>query len=187
MPYLTQDELLVFGFKNLGKNVSISNKCSIYNAESISIGDHSRVDDFCVLSGNISIGRNCHVTPMCLIAGGMPGVEISDYCTLAYGVKIFSQSDDYSGASMVNSTIPKKYKREIFSKVSIEKHVIVGAGSIIMPGTTVSEGCAVGALSLITRSTEPWGVYVGSPAKRISNRKKDILQFEIMYLQEETK
>jgi len=65
MGYLSEEELNCLGFKELGKNVKISSNVSIYDASSISIGDFSRVDDFCVLSGNIEIGRYCHITPMC--------------------------------------------------------------------------------------------------------------------------
>ena len=85
---------------------------SIYNHEQISIGDNSRIDDLCVVSGKVSIGKNVHITPQCLIAGGLKGVEFHDYTTVAYGVKIFTQSDDYLGFTMTNSTIPAKYKNE---------------------------------------------------------------------------
>src|SRR5699024_9631180 len=97
------------------------------------------------------------------------------FCTLAYGVKVFSQSDDYSGETMVNSLIPKKYKNERMEKVTLKRQVIVGAGSTIMPGVTISEGCSIGAMSLVTKDTNPWGVYLGIPAKRVRERKKDLL------------
>ena len=84
-----------------------------------------------MVSGKVTIGRNVHVTPNCLIAGGEPGLVIEDFCTLAYGVMIFTQSDDYSGATMTNSTIPKKYKAEVKQPVLIRRHSIVGAGSMI--------------------------------------------------------
>lgn len=121
---------------------------------------------------------------MCLIAGGKPGVEISDFCTLAYGVKIFSQSDDYSGQTMVNSLIPKKFKNELFAEVKLEKHVVVGAGATVFPGVTIAEGCAIGAMSLVSKSTKPWGIYVGSPAKLLKNRSKDLLLLEKEFLAE---
>ncbi len=184
MAYLSRDELEQLGFRSLGRNVRISNKAALYDAGQITIGDHSRIDDFCIISGNVTIGAYCHVTPMCLIAGGKPGVHIADFCTLAYGVKIFSQSDDYSGESMTNSLIPKKYKNEIFSEVSIEKHTIVGAGSIIMPGVLLQEGTAVGAMTLVTRSTEPWGIYTGVPARRRRDRSRNLLQLTDQFMKE---
>ena len=61
MAFYTQSELSELGFKFLGRNVKISNKAAIYGHENISIGDNSRVDDFCVISGRVTIGRNVHM------------------------------------------------------------------------------------------------------------------------------
>lgn len=184
MAYLTRKQLEELGFKSLGKNVKISDKASIYDFEQIEIGDNSRIDDFCIISGNVKIGKFCHITPMCLVAGGEKGIFLEDFCTLAYGVKIFSQSDDYSGETMVNSLIPKKYKNEKKEKVVLKRQVIVGAGSMIMPGVTVAQGCSIGAMSLINKNTEPYGIYLGTPAIRIKDRKKDFLRLEKQFLEE---
>lgn len=182
MAYLTNKQLSEFGFKSLGNNIKVSDKASIYNPELISIGNHSRIDDFCVISGKITIGRNVHITPMCLVAGGEKGIIINDFVTFAYGVQVFTQSDDYSGKTMTNSTVPDKYKKEIKKEIRIEKYSIIGAGSIIMPGVILNEGTAIGAMSLVRKKTEPWSVYVGSPATKIKNRKKDLLKLAELYL-----
>ncbi|GLZ85867.1 galactoside O-acetyltransferase [Metapseudomonas resinovorans] len=184
MAYLSRDILEQMGFKRLGKNVHISDKASIYNSDQMEIGDNSRIDDFCVISGKIRIGSFNHITPMCLVAGGEPGVYFEDFCTLAYGVKVFSQSDDYSGETLTNSLVDRKYKKEKFESVYLGKHVIVGAGSIVFPGVKLAEGCAVGAMTLINRSTQPWGIYTGNPARRIKERKKDLLELEPKFLEE---
>ena len=70
MPFLSQEQIASMGFKSLGKNVRISDKASIYNTDQIEIGDNSRIDDFCVISGKVSIGRNVHIAVFCNIAGG---------------------------------------------------------------------------------------------------------------------
>jgi acetyltransferase-like isoleucine patch superfamily enzyme len=176
MAYLNSNQLKDLDFKYLGKNVQISDKAAIYDAHKITLGDNCRIDDFCIISGKVSIGDYCHVTPMCLIAGGELGVNIGDYSTLAYGVKVFSQSDDYSGETMVNSLIPKKYKAEFISTVVIEKYCVLGANTVVMPGVTLSEGTASGAMTLFTKSSDEWGLYLGSPARRIKDRKKKLLQ-----------
>ena len=178
MPYIEERELEKFGFKSLGHNVRISDRASINNPESISIGDHCRIDDFCVVSGRVEIGRYCHVTPQCLIAGGLPGVFIDDFCTFAYGVKIFSQSDDYTGLSMTNSLIPRRYKQETFAQVAIGRQSIIGAGSVVMPGVSIAEGCAFGAMTLVNKSTDPWGIYIGAPARRLRDRSRALLALE---------
>lgn len=185
MAYLTRQTLKTMGFKALGENVKVSDKASIYNPEKIELGDHSRIDDFCVVSGKVIIGKYCHITPMCLVAGGSPGITLSDFCTLAYGVQIFAQSDDYSGGSMVNSLIPSKFKNEYFAEVFLERQVIIGAGSIIFPGVLVREGCSIGAMTLVNKSTQSWGVYAGNPARRIKDRKKDLLELEAKFLKEQ--
>lgn len=182
MAYYTQEQLEQFGFKSLGKNIKISDKASIYNCEQIEIGDNSRIDDFCVVSGRVVIGRFCHITPMCLVAGGAPGIFIRDFTTLAYGVKVFSQSDDYSGETLTNSLISKEFKNEIFKPVHLYKHVIVGANAVIFPGADISEGCAIGAGAIVLKPTEPWGIYMGTPAKRVKDRKQDLLVLEKEFL-----
>ncbi len=187
MAYYTEEELQTLGLKYLGKNVKISDKASIYNHEQIEIGDNSRIDDFCVISGKIKIGKNVHITPTCLVAGGIEGIIFEDFTTIAYGVQIFTQSDDYSGKTMCNSTIPKKYKEEIFNEVILKKHSIVGAASVIMPGVILGEGTSIGAMSLVLKSTKPWGIYVGNPVKRLKDRKRDLLELEKKYLENQGK
>lgn len=186
MGYYTEDQLQQLGFKSIGKNVKISDKAAIYNHDQIELGDHSRIDDFCVISGKIRIGRNVHITPQCLVAGGEKGIIFEDFTTIAYQVQVFTQSDDYSGKTMTNSTIPKHFKNEFKHEVVIGKYSIVGAGSIIMPGVILAEGTSVGAMSLVLKSTDPWGIYAGSPAKRIKERHRDLLLLGQQYLQQES-
>ncbi len=60
MAFLSLEQLEKFGFKSLGKDVLISDKASIYNPEQMTIGDHSRIDNFCVVSGSVNFGKNVH-------------------------------------------------------------------------------------------------------------------------------
>lgn len=184
MAYYTQEQLVQLGFKSIGINVKISDKASIYNFDQIEIGDNSRIDDFCVISGYIKIGANVHITPMCLIAGGEKGIVLEDFVTIAYGVKIFTQSDDYHGESLTNSTIPKEYKNEKRHAVLLKKHSIVGAGSTILPGAILENGVSVGAMSLILGLTKSWSIYAGVPAIKINKRSRGLLNKEIKYLRD---
>jgi galactoside O-acetyltransferase len=56
----------------------------------MSIGDYSRIDDFYVLSGKITIGRNVHIAVFCNLAGGEPGLTMEDFSGLAYHVNVFT-------------------------------------------------------------------------------------------------
>ena len=59
--FYSDEELKKIRFKSLGENVLISKKASIYSPEKIIIGNNVRIDDFCILSGNIQIGNHVHI------------------------------------------------------------------------------------------------------------------------------
>ena len=182
MAFLTAHALKEMGFKKLGNNVKISDKAAIYNCDRISIGDNTRIDDFCVISGTVTLGRNVHIAIFNNVAGGELGVTLDDFSGLAYGCHVFTQSDDYSGKTLTNPTVPAAYKNEAKAAVYIGRHVIVGTSSLVLPGVNLAEGCSVGAMSMVTKSTDPWGIYFGIPAKRIKHRKQDLLELEHAYL-----
>lgn len=185
MAYLERAELEAMGFAALGSNVKISTRAAIYEPEKMSICDNCRIDDFSVVSGQLSLGRNVYIGPFALIAGGRPGITFEDFATLAYRVSVFAQSDDYSGKTMANPTVPVEYKQEIEAAVHLGRHAIVGAGSTIMPGVTLAEGTAVGAASLVMQSTDPWTINAGSPARKIKDRQRGALELEQRYLASE--
>jgi acetyltransferase-like isoleucine patch superfamily enzyme len=183
--YFSDSELTEIGFASVGRNVQVSKRAAIYEPHLMDLGDNTRIDDFCVVSGRVSIGRNVHVTVQCNVAGGSEGVFLEDFSVLAYGCNVFSQSDDYSGATMTNSTVPDQYKNETKAAVRVGRHVIVGARSVIFPGVHVAIGCSIGAMSLVNRSTEPWTIYAGVPAKPIRPRLRDLEVLERRYLESE--
>lgn len=185
MAYYDRSELEAMGFAQLGNNVKISTRAAMYDVNRMILGDNIRIDDFCLVSGKVSIGRNSHVTPYCNLAGGEMGIVLEDFTTLAYGCHVFSQSDDYSGRTMTNSTIPTKFKDEKKEAVRICRYSIIGTGAMIFPGVVVAEGNAVGAGSVVLQSTEPWSIYAGIPARRIKARERGLLELEKQFLAEE--
>lgn len=177
-------ELAQIYFKNIGYNVHISRKASIYSPESVEIGSNVRIDDFCILSGHILIGNNIHIAAYSALYGGNASIQISDFANISSRVCIYAISDDYSGETMTNPTIPDRYKKIQSEPVLIGKHVIIGSGSTVLPGVTLAEGTAVGAMSLCKNSTEPWKIYAGIPAKVIKERKQNLLNLEKEYINE---
>lgn len=180
MAFYAQSELEELGFKYLGKNVKLSKLASIYNAKNIEIGDNSRIDDFCVLSageGGISIGRYVHIAVYTSIMGG-GRVVMEDFTGLSSKCALYSSNDDYSGEFMTNPTVPSQFTNVNHAPVTIKKHSLVGAGSIILPGVTIGECAAVGSLSLVNKSLESGFIYMGQPAKKITRRKRNCEQLE---------
>lgn len=183
MSYLNDSQLQAVGFKHLGKNVKIGSLVSIHRPEEISIGDNSRIDDFCAISGKITIGRNVHIAVHCSLVASSEKLVMEDFSGLAFGCHLFTSSDDYSGKSLTNPTVPSNYKSTINAPIKIGRHVIIGTSSIVFPGVEIAEGCAIGALTLVNKSTTPWGIYVGNPARRVKERTKELLKHEESYLQ----
>ena len=151
MAWLTDEQIMKMGFSCFGNSVMLSDRASYYNCKNIRIGNYVRVDDFCVLSagaGGISIGNNIHIAVFSSLIGEGK-ITLNDFCNISSRVSIYSSNDDYSGSSMTNPTIPTEFTNVQHAAVAIGRHVIIGAGSIILPGVTLEEGVAVGALSLV--------------------------------------
>lgn len=180
--YFSESELAAMNFRTLGRDVKISRTARLHEPKYISIGDYSMIDDFCVLSGNITIGRNVHIAHGCKIIAGLEGVEMADFSGLAFGVTVFAQSDDYSGNALTNPTIPMKFRKIQRARVVFGRHVIVGTGSVVLPGVELAEGTSIGACSMVTKSTLAWSIYFGVPAKRLKARNQDMLDLEAEYL-----
>lgn len=185
MPWLSRHDLLALNFKNIGDNVLISDKASIYNAPNISIGNNVRIDDYCVLSageGGISIGNYVHIAVYCSLIGG-GAVKLCDFSGLSSRVSIYSSNDDYSGEFMTNPCVPSRFTKVSSEDVEIGRHAIVGSGAIILPGVVLEEGVAIAALTLVNKHCERFHVYAGVPARKIKKRSDKLLQVEQEFLQ----
>jgi galactoside O-acetyltransferase len=149
----------------------------------MSISSNSRIDDFCALSGEISIGENVHITVHCSITASLSSIVIEDFVGIAANCHIFSSMDDFLGIGLTNPTIPIEFRNVSHGPVKISKHSIIGVGSVIFPNVTVGEGCAIGSMSLVNKSIDPWGVYVGIPVSRIKDRSKNLLEKEKQFIE----
>lgn len=186
--YYSEEELLKFGFKQAGGDILLSRKASIYQPEKISIGNHVRIDDYCFLAGCVTLGDFIHLSPYASIHGTGGGtVELKDFAGLSSYSAIYAGSDDYSGEWMTNSVVDEEFKKIEYSDIVLEKHALVGMHSVLLPGAYLAEGCAVGAMSFLSKKTEPWGIYAGIPARRLKERKRGILNLEEKFLKKKSR
>lgn len=178
--YYTSEELSEMDFQSIGDNVMIAKNCTIIGLHNITVGDNVRIDGPTVITahnGFLKLGSYIHIAGFCFIncAGG---VEMEDFSGLSQGVKVYSGSDDYSGKTMTNPTVPESLKKVTVAPVKIKKHVIVGSETVVLPNVTIGEGVSVGALSLVRQDLDEWGIYVGVPAKRVKDRSRGLLALE---------
>jgi acetyltransferase-like isoleucine patch superfamily enzyme len=181
LPYYSEDEIASLGLRYFGKDVKISTRAVIQNPETTSIGDHSRIDDFCVLSGIVNIGRYVHLAVFNNLAGGKFGITFEDASAMAYGCHVFTQTDDYSGNFLVSPLFDSSLTNVSGGPITIGTLSTIGTGAIIFPNVTLGEGSAIGALSIVNKSTLEWSISVGQPARHLKARSKKSLDIWLRF------
>lgn len=173
--FYNEEELLEIGFKSVGQNVLISKKASFYLPEKISIGNNVRIDDFCILSGLITIKNNIHIAAYCALYGS-GGIIMEDNSGLSPRCTLLSATDDFSGEYLVGACVDDKYRHLIMGAITLGKYSQIGSGTTILPNVEIGEGVAVGAMSLVNKNLPEWSICFGTPAKKHKDRRKDLLQ-----------
>jgi len=171
--YYYAEELKEMGFKSIGDNVSVAKNCTFINLHNISIASHVRIDGgTTIVAGNtgVEVGNYIHIGGGAFLLGTY-GISLADFANLSQGVRIYTGNDDYTGGSFTNPMVPSDYTNITTGPVRLDKHVIIGSGSVILPNIQLHEGTSIGALSLVRKSTKAWTVYSGNPAKELMTRK----------------
>lgn len=171
--FLSKKDLRKIGFRSYGKNVLISDKCSIYNPGNISIGSNVRIDDFCILSagsGGIEIGDYVHIGCYSLLVG-KEKITMENFSGLSSRVSIYSSSDDFTGEYLSNPCVPNECRNVISKPVTLSKFVTIGTNSTVLPGVLLEQNSCVYAHSLVLKNVEANICVGGVPAKKIKDRK----------------
>ncbi len=172
--FFSLDELKDIGFHSLGDNILISRKASIYSPEKISIGNNVRIDDFCILSGNINIESNIHISAYCALYGSM-GIVIKSFSGLSPRCTVFSACDDFGGDFLVGPVHPEELTNVTGGTVIIDSYVQLGACTTVMPNIKIGQGAVTGAFTLVRKSLDPWTINIGIPARFLRKRSKGLL------------
>lgn len=165
-------------FKSKGEDVFIDEMARITRPHLVEFGNHIAIDMCTYISTKLSVGDYVHIAPHVSIIGGEHSeLEMGHFTNIGSGSKILCGSDDFN-SGLINPLTPIEYRNTIFTKITMEYHSTLGVNCVVMPGLTLAEGSIVGANSVVTKDTEPWGIYVGSPARKIGMRdKKTILSY----------
>lgn len=172
--FYSELELLSMGFKSIGENCKISRYARFYGISSISIGNNVRIDDFCIISGDITIGSHIHISAYVALYGSM-GIILEDYTGISPRSTIYSAMDDFSGDYLIGPIHDACKTNVTGGRVLIKRFAQIGCNAVIFPNLTIGEGCVIGACSLVKESTQEWHVYVGIPSKPINKRSKGLL------------
>lgn len=159
--------------RSVGSDVYVSGRVDITRPEIVSLGNHVAIDSGFFISTQAEIGDHIHIAPHVAVIGGARGLlRMGHFSNLSVGCRVICCSDDFLGEGLITAPgIPDQYRDKTrIGPVVLEKFANVGANVVIMPGVTLREGSVVGAGALVTESTEPWTIYIGSPAKAYKAR-----------------
>jgi len=151
--FLNNEELLEVGFASFGDNVLISRNANFYGASKMHIGNNVRIDDFCILSGSITLGSNIHISAYSALYGAY-GIELKDYAGISPRCTLFSASDDFTGDSLIGPLVPEEFQKIIGGKIILEKYTQLGANTIVLPNCTIKEGSVTSSITLVTRTLD---------------------------------
>ncbi len=115
--------------------------------------------DSATVCGDVEIGDHVWIGPFCEI-DGTGGLRIGDYCTISAGAQLITHDTvkyHLSGGKC-------KYE---YAPVTIGNYCFIGAGSILLKGSSIGDHCLVAANSLVNSSFEDFSIIAGMPAKRI--------------------
>jgi len=173
--------LIIYRFRsfffNLKPNIQVGKKVIIeprviirsqYGGK-IYIGDNCRISAGVQLlthGGNITIGKNSTINPYTVIYG-QGGTTIGNYVRIAAHCTIVPSNHIFKDIST------PIYEQGLSKKgIFIEDDVWLGSGVRVLDGVTIKKGCVIGAGSVLTKTTEPFSIYVGVPGIKIKQRYK---------------
>ncbi|MGC1106976.1 MAG: hypothetical protein WA876_10585 [Candidatus Acidiferrales bacterium] len=167
-------------FGSVGQDVRVHKSCVIYGGERIHIGSHVRIDCFSVLSAGeegISIGDHVHIAVGCCLFGSGGKIRLDDFAGISARTLLYTGTDDYVRGYMTGPTVPDKFRKVTKGDCILNKHAVVGCGSVIMH-CTLGVAVSVGALSFVNKDVPDFDIVVGVPAVKVSTRSRKILDLE---------
>jgi acetyltransferase-like isoleucine patch superfamily enzyme len=139
------------------------------DVQSQSVGDGTRIWQFCVVLAGAKIGENCNICANVLIEND---VIIGDNVTVKSGVQLWDgvriEDNVFIGpnATFTNDLMPRsKVYPTQFLQTVIKAGASIGANATILPGITIGEHAMVGAGAVVTRDVPAGKIVVGNPAK----------------------
>lgn len=147
----------------------VSTQARVQLSDRISFGRGTVVKPFAILqtqSGRISIGRECAIGSFNHISTGKKDVRIGNYVRIGPNVTILGGSRNFERRDMLIIHQGSHHK-----SVIIGDDVLIGAGSVILPGSNIGNGVVVGAGSVVNNEISPFAIVAGSPARILGERQ----------------
>ena len=160
----------------------ISANVEIRRPHLCAIGKSTAIDAGFYCTTQAEIGDYVHIGPYVTVIGGAPGrLRLGHFVTVGSGSRLICGSDRFKGEGLsgFQAKIPEPFRDpQTIAPILVECFVNIGSNVVILPGVTLGQGSVVGSGAVVTRDTEPWSVYFGCPARKVSTRPSErILRF----------
>jgi acetyltransferase-like isoleucine patch superfamily enzyme len=157
-----------------GEDVFVSANVEIRRPHLVRLGSHIAIDTGFYCTTAATLGDYIHIGPCVTVIGGAPALlRMAGFNTIGAGSRLLCASDQFMGAGLAGLA-PARFRDVVrVEPIIFEAFASIGTNAVIHPGVTLREGCVVGSCALVTRSTEPWTIYRGIPARPWKTRPKD--------------
>lgn len=147
------------------------------DVQSVTIGDDTRVWQFCVILPGARIGSGCNICAHVLIEND---VHVGDDVTVKSGVQLWDGITLEDGvfvgpnATFTNDLRPRSKQRlEGFARTVVRRGASIGANATVLPGLTIGEQAIIGAGAVVTNDVPAGATMVGNPARIIERVAAD--------------
>jgi acetyltransferase-like isoleucine patch superfamily enzyme len=141
-----------------GENVVVHQPVNLYGCH---IGDDVMIGPFVEIQGGVRIGARSRIQSHAFVC---EGVTIGTDCFISHGVMFINDKFDHGG--------PARGDKTLWKSTTIGDHVSIGTGAVVLP-VRICDGTVIGAGAVVTKDIDVKGVYVGNPARRLTNGSKD--------------
>ncbi len=164
--------------KFCGENVRLYPMCKMIHPGNAELDNNCQIFDnvFIDAGKSLKIGKFSTLTWFVLVEGGA-NTKIGDRVFIGPGSKILTSTYKLNGVYSIEH-LPGGCRETEYGDITINDDAYIGANCTVMPGVTIGEGAVVGANALVTKDLEPWGIYVGTPCKKIGEREKPTAEAE---------
>ena len=141
-PYGVKRKLLRLFGANIGKGVVVKNRVNIKYPWRLAVGDHAWIGEGAWID---SLGNVTIGANACLSQGCMIETGNHDWSKPSFDVKV--------------------------QDVVVEDGAWAAVRSLLLPGSKLASHAVLGAGSVLSGETEPYGIYVGVPARKVGERR----------------
>lgn len=157
---------------HMESNVFIDQNVFFAYPKSVELKEFSYIDKGVILMARTTkVGRRVHIAPRVFVSGG-GDFEIEDFACIATNSNIITSTEVLKDGARCSGPMVSADQRNVLrGKVLIKKDAFIGANVTILPNVTVAQGSVAAAGITLSKSTEPWGIYLGAKTQRMAERE----------------